>query len=460
MHIPLLNDILIIFLLSIGVLFVCYQVKIPPIVGFLLTGILAGPDGLKLIKAVHEVESLAEIGVVLLLFTIGLEFSLSNLRQLKRSVLLGGFLQVMLTVLAAFAVTHATGYPVQKAVFIGFLVSLSSTAIVLKLFQEKAEVEAPHGRTALAILIFQDVVIILMIFVTPLLAGKSGDLGSFLLLYAAKGAGIIVFIIVSVNWLVPFILYQVSRTRSRELFLLTVVALCFAIAWLTSTLGLSIALGAFLAGLIISESEYSHQALSSMVPFKDVFTSFFFVSIGMLLDIQVVVQKPVLVLLTVIGVMILKSAIAGFTVTLLGSPLRIALLAGLALSQVGEFSFILSRYGIEYGLLAQPTYQLFLTVTVITMAVTPFLITASPRIADTLLKLPLPKKLVTGLYQTPGMEDTRRTKHLSGHLVIIGYGVNGRNLARAARAAGISYSIVEINAETVKQERSQGEKES
>jgi len=458
MQIPLLNDILIICLLSIGVIFLCHQIRIPVIVGFLLTGVLAGPDGLKLIRAVHEVESLAEIGVVLLLFTIGLEFSLSNLRKIKRSILLGGSLQVFLTVLAVFAITRSFGYAPGKAVFIGFLVSLSSTAIVLKLFQEKAEVEAPHGRATLAILIFQDVIIVMMIFFTPFLAGKTGNLGTFLLIYLAKGAGIIIFIIISTNWLVPFILYQVSRTRSRELFLLTVVALCLAIAWLTAALGLSLALGAFLAGLIISESEYSHQALSSIVPFKDVFTSFFFVSIGMLLDIQIVIQKPFLVLAAAVGVMAVKSLLAGFTITLLGSPFRVALLTALAVSQVGEFSFILSRYGIEHNLLSPGTYQLFLTVTVITMAVTPFVISASPRIADILARLPLPSKLVTGLFQAPGLEDTRRTRNLSDHLVIIGYGVNGRNVARVAKVAGIPHAIIEMNAETVREERTRGEK--
>ena len=458
MQIPLLNDILIICLLSIGVIFLCHQIRIPVIVGFLLTGVLAGPDGLKLIRAVHEVESLAEIGVVLLLFTIGLEFSLSNLRKIKRSILLGGSLQVFLTVLAVFAITRSFGYAPGKAVFIGFLVSLSSTAIVLKLFQEKAEVEAPHGRATLAILIFQDVIIVMMIFFTPFLAGKTGNLGTFLLIYLAKGAGIIIFIIISTNWLVPFILYQVSRTRSRELFLLTVVALCLAIAWLTAALGLSLALGAFLAGLIISESEYSHQALSSIVPFKDVFTSFFFVSIGMLLDIQIVIQKPFLVLAAAVGVMAVKSLLAGFTITLLGFPFRAALLTALAVSQVGEFSFILSRYGIEHNLLSPGTYQLFLTVTVITMAVTPFVISASPRIADILARLPLPSKLVTGLFQAPGLEDTRRTRNLSDHLVIIGYGVNGRNVARVAKVAGIPHAIIEMNAETVREERTRGEK--
>jgi CPA2 family monovalent cation:H+ antiporter-2 len=399
------------------------------------------------------VEILAEIGVALLLFTIGIEFSLKNLLQIKKSVLMGGSLQVLLTLAAAFSISSYFGQPFGEAVFIGFLVALSSTAIVLKLIQERAEVDSPHGRATLGILIFQDVIIVPMILVTPLLAGATAGLGESPLVLVAKGIGIILLVTVSAKWIVPQILYQIARTRNRELFLLGVVVICFAVAWGTSRAGLSLALGAFLAGLIISESEYSHEALGNILPFRDVFTSLFFVSIGMLLDVGFLFQQPALIAIISLCVLALKAIIAGFVAVLLGFPLRIAILVGLALSQVGEFSFILSKTGFEYGLFAGNTYQIFLSVSVLTMAATPFIIALAPRMADLILGLPLPRRLKSGLYPVQGIKETGK----KDHLIIIGFGVNGRNLAQAARLGGIPYVIIEMNPETVRSEQAKGE---
>jgi len=453
MEIPLLNDIVIIFGLSIAILFICHRLRVPTIVGFLLTGILAGPYGLGLVKAVHEVEILAEVGVVLLLFTIGIEFSLERLLQIKKSVLMGGSIQVLLTLLVTFVIARQLGQPIGESIFIGFLISLSSTAIVLKLIQERAEVDSPHGRTTLGILIFQDIIIVPMILFAPLLAGATGDLGESVLVLIAKGIGIIGLVFVSAKWIVPQVLYQIARTRSQELFLLSIVVICLAVAWITSSAGLSLALGAFLAGLIISESEYSHHALGNILPFRDVFTSFFFVSIGMLLDVGFLFRQPGTIVLIALGVLVLKSIIASFATVLLGFPLRTSILVGLALGQVGEFSFILSKTGVEHGLLAGNIYQMFLAVSVLSMAATPFIITLAPRIADIMLRLPLPKRLISGFYPVSEIKVENK-KH---HLIIIGFGVNGRNVARAARVSGIPYAIIEMNPETVRSEQAQGE---
>ena len=453
MEILLLNDIIIIFGLSIVVLFISHRFRIPAIVGFLLTGILAGPHGLRLIKAVHEVEILAEIGIVLLLFTIGIEFSLKKLLQIKKSVLVGGSLQVFLALVAAIFLVNQFVQKLGEVVFIGFLVSLSSTAIVLKLLQERAEVDSPHGRTALGILIFQDIIIVPMILFTPLLTGAGGNVSKSLLILTAKGVGIILFVIISARWIVPYVLYQIARTRQRELFLLSIVVICLGIAWLTSSAGLSLALGAFLAGLIISESEYSHQALGSILPFRDVFTSFFFVSIGMLLDVGFLFQQPGLIVLIAVSVLALKAIIAGFVTILLGLPLRSGILVGLALCQVGEFSFILSKTGVSYGLLKGDIYQTFLSVSVLTMAATPFIIALAPRLADMVLRLPLPKRLKTGSVFIRGVKPVIR----KDHLIIIGFGINGRNLARAAKAGNISHVIIEMNPEVVREEQARGE---
>lgn len=457
MESSLLYEIVVIFGLSIVILLVCHQVRVPTILGFLLTGVLAGPHGLGLVTARHEVELLAEVGVVLLLFTIGIEFSFKSLLQIKRSFLFGGSLQVGLTIVASFLAARLVGRAPGQAAFMGFLICLSSTAIVLKFLQEHGEVESPHGRTALAILIFQDIAVVPMILFTPMLAGTKESMDQSSLVLLLKGIGLIALVIVGADWIVPAVLYQIARTKSRELFRLSVVAICFAFAWLTSYVGLSLALGAFLAGLIISKSEYSHQALGNILPFRDIFTSFFFVSIGMLLDVSLLFRHPAPIVLTTAGVVLFKSVLGGVAVLLLGFPLRMMVLVGMALSQVGEFSFILSHTGVQCGLLSEEIYQLFLAVTVLTMAATPFVMGAAPFVADFLMRLPLPRRLVNGLYPAPALKSRAETEHLKDHLIIIGFGVGGRNVARAARAARIPYLVLEMNPETVRKEQTKGE---
>lgn len=454
MEIPLLTDIVIIFGLAVGVLLLFHFLRLPAVVGLLLTGILAGPYGFGLIDGVHEVEVMAEIGVILLLFTIGIEFSFKKLIEIKKQVLVGGMIQVGLTILAVFVIGRQLGLFAPEAVFYGFLIALSSTAIVLRLVQERAEVDTPHGRAALGSLLFQDVIIVPMILITPMLAGnRPGGLDGGIFLLAAKGLAIVAMVLVAARWLVPWLLHQVARTRSKELFLLSVVVICFTIAWLTANAGLSLALGAFIAGLIISESEYSHQALGNILPFRNVFTSLFFVSIGMLLDTGFLLSNPLLILGGSLGILLLKGIIAITAAILLGLPLRSSILAGLAICQVGEFSFILSGIGLEHGLMANH-YQLFLAVAVLTMAATPFLIGLAPGLADRFLKIPLPMKLKTGLWPDP---DRKKPEQLKHHLIIIGFGLNGRNVARAARMTGIPYMIIEMSPETVKRERAKGE---
>ena len=456
MEIKLLNDVFIIFASAVAVLLLCYRLKIPSIVGFLLTGISVGPYGLGLVGTTHEVEVMAEVGVVLLLFTIGVEFSLKALLRIKRQILIGGLLQVLLTVAALFWIGPFLGVSGANAIFVGFLISLSSTAIVLKILQEKAAIESPHGRLALAVLIFQDIAIVPMMLSTPLLAGEAGDPVRALLTLAGKGVAIISLAVIGAKWLVPWLLLQVTRTRSRELFLLSVLAICLAVTWLTASAGLSLALGAFLAGLIISNSKYSHQALGNVLPFRDVFTSFFFISIGMLLDVRLLFQEPVFILLSSVAVLLAKSLIVILVSLILGYPLRTAIIAGISLAQVGEFSFVLSRAGLGHGLLNDYSYQLFLAISVLTMLKTPWLIAVAPRLANAVAAWPWPRFLRDGLFASSlGMESDRIA--LEDHLIITGFGVKGRNVARAARAAAIPYVVIEMNPETVSLERSRGE---
>ncbi len=458
MEIPLLKDIVIIFGLSTGVLFLFSRLRVPTILGFLLTGTLAGPHAFGLISAVHEVEIFAEIGVVMLLFTIGIEFSLTNLLQIKRAALLGGLLQVSSTIIVSFLIYSGMGLPQGESVFLGFVISLSSTAIVIKLLQERAEIYSPHGRISLGILIFQDIVVVPMMLLTPILAGGSESLGPSLLFLLIEGIIIVLLVIVSARTIVPWVLHQIARTRSRELFLLSILLMCLGVAWLTSSIGLSLALGAFLAGLVISESEYSHEALTNILPFRDIFTSLFFVSIGMLLDIEIFFQRPMIIVLVALGILALKLITTSFSTILIGFPLRTAILVGLALCQVGEFSFILSKRGIDVGLLDENSYQVFLSVTILTMAATPFIIMLSPRLADGVTKFHIPDWLRKGLFPLKELSaEAKDEEQLKDHLIVIGYGINGRNVTHAARVAGIPYAIIEMNPDTVREEKAEGE---
>ena len=456
MEIPLLTDIVIILGLAVIVILLFQRFRFPTILGFLATGVITGPHGFGIIPDTHKIEFLAEIGVILLLFIIGMEFSLRNLALIKRTVLVGGAAQVFLTIILVAALLYLVGLPLAQAVFIGFLFSLSSTAIVLKLLQDKGEISSPHGKIVLAILIFQDIIVVPMMLVAPLMAGGSQNIAQALLLMALKGAFVIVFVLVSARYVVPRLLYQVAQTKSRELFILSVVVICFAVAWLTSSMGLSLALGAFMAGLIISESEYSHQATSNILPFREIFSSFFFVSIGMLLDATFLVQHLPAVLGLTMVVFLLKGGVATLAARILQYPFRTSIMVGLAIFQVGEFAFILSKTGLSFGLLSAEVYQYFLSVSLLTMAITPFVIQKYQAIANGIsLKLGFPALLVQKV--SPNDNHDNLLEHLDDHVVIIGFGVNGRYVAKAAKHARIPYAIVELDALTVRKERQLGE---
>lgn len=453
MAVSLAGDVAVILLLTIAVMFLFIRFRIPAVAGLLLTGILTGPHGLRVIDATSEVGVIAEVGIVLLLFTIGMEFSFRTLFLMKRAVLAGGAFQVGLTLAGTFLAAKLFGLSAPEALFAGFLVSLSSTAIVLKALQDRAELDSLHGRTTLSVLIFQDIIVVPMILFTPLIAGRQdadyGDLGLLLL----KAGGIIALVIAGARWLVPALLYQVTRTRSRELFLLTVVALCVGVAWLTHAAGLSFALGAFLAGLVVSESEYSHQALGNILPLRDVFTSFFFITIGMLLDVRSFLGNPLLIVGIAAGVIIMKALLAASASLALGISARASVLIGFSLCQIGEFSFILSREGLANGLLSADSNQLFLSVSILTMMAAPLLISLAPSVAEALDRLPLPGRLRNGLYAPAGAGGEAAP---SDHIIIIGFGINGRNVARAAAIAAIPLVVIEMNPDTVRQERRKG----
>ncbi|MDY7394858.1 monovalent cation:proton antiporter-2 (CPA2) family protein [Aureibaculum sp. 2210JD6-5] len=454
-HTPLLQDFVILLGFSILIVFLLQRLKLPSILGFLVTGIVIGPHGLSLIGASDQIEVISEIGVILLLFVIGMELSLKQLASIKNTVFIGGSLQVGLTILISGFAYYFLGNSIEEAVFVGFLFSLSSTAIVLKILQDRNEMKTAHGRNALAILIFQDIIVVPMMLITPILAGTSENVGMSIVMLVVKSIIVVIITIVSARYIVPKLMYAVAKTKSQELFLLTTIAICFAVAFLTSEAGLSLALGAFLAGLIISESEYSHQATSIILPFRELFTSIFFISIGMLLDLSFFIGHIGIILLLVLTVFLIKTLATSIAVAVLKYPPKAVVLTGLSLFQIGEFAFILSTIGIEHGLLSEETNQYFLSVSIVSMILTPFVIMFSHTIADKFLNTKLGRKIDNTLPNTTENDDVM-DKEIHNHLIIIGYGINGSNLAKAAQYADIPYVVIEMNPTIVKSAKDDG----
>ena len=452
MELGVLKDIVIIFALSTFVNFIFTRIKIPAIIGYLITGVIAGPHLLGLISSPENVEMMAEIGVILLMFTIGLEFSLNHLLNIRKVVFLGGFMQLLLTATVTMLAARVFHFEWTESVFVGFLTALSSTAVVLKLLQERSELTTHYGKTVVGILIFQDIVLIPLLLFTPMLGGATADVGHELLMLIIKTVGIMIFIWAGTRWLMPRLLHLIAMTRSQELFLMSLLLICLAVAMLTHERGMSLAFGAFLAGLMISDTEYSHSAFGNLIPFKDVFTSFFFVSIGMLLDIGFVVGNPWMVIGSVLLVILIKSIIAGMTAFALGHNFSGTVVVGLSLAQVGEFSFILAGLGLSYAIITPVHYQLFLAVAITSMALSPLLIQIAKPLANLMLRLPLPPFLVNGLFPLRQVE----IPEISKHVVLIGKDSRAINLAAMIRTMELPFTSIVFDTDRARREMEKG----
>ncbi|HET8721308.1 MAG TPA: cation:proton antiporter, partial [Nitrospira sp.] len=392
----------------------------------------------------------------LLLFTIGIEFSLVQLASLRRLLFVAGPIQVGSVLLVAWLGALSVGLTWQEGIFWGFLLSLSSTAIVLKALADRGDSDSIHGRTTIGILIFQDLAVVPMMLLTPILASRvEGQVGP--ILYTWMQSIVVVGLIIAAAWYaVPKLLEHIVRSRSRELFLLTIIVLCLGIAWLTSLGGLSLALGAFIAGLVISESEYSHQAMADVLPFRDSFNSLFFVSIGILMNWRVLLDYPVLVVGLLLAILCVKFVTGAAASLALGVPPRSAFMVGVSLAQVGEFSFLLAQQGQESGLLRGDPYQVFLAVSVLSMIVTPFLMQWSPLMARRVeavqrLRHWLPARTEAHVLHTEGKQI-----RLKDHVIIVGYGLNGRNLARVLSETEIPHLALDLDGDTVRRESKHG----
>jgi len=444
-----LRDLVVLVGVSIPVVAIAHRFRVPAIMGFLLAGVATGPHGLGLIQSPASVAEVAEIGVVLLLFTIGLELSLSRVLTLGRELIQGGGLQVGLTLLAVAGIAVAFGIGTRQAIFYGALAALSSTAIVLKAYAERGDLDAPHGRVTVALLLFQDLVVVPLMLLVPILADNDvGARRSWLEI--TKGFLVVAGLLVGGRLVVPRVLDRLVLFKDRELFTLCILFIALGAAFVTAQFGLSLALGAFLAGLVVSESEYGLQALSDILPFRDTFTGIFFTSIGMLLDVSFVQDNVALVFGTALGVLVLKGIIASAVVLSLGRSLVTSIRSGASVAQVGEFSFILASVGAPLGLFAASHYQLFLAATVLTMLATPVLIATARPAAEWLARALRRPSIVF-----PADAETKIAE-LSDHAVIIGYGLGGRHLTRVLRAAAIPHVVLEQNGRIVRQARREG----
>ncbi len=456
-------DFIIVLGLATIVATLFYSVRLPPIVGFLMAGIIAGPFGLKLVHSSLDVKYVTEIAAFLLMFTLGLEFSFKRLTESRRALFAYGTSQVVGTVgIIAVLLHFCLNMNWPKSLFIGFLVALSSTATVFKILQDNRETETNYGQVSISILLFQDLAVIPMVLILPFLAHTSvieGHLLDQLTSLSLRLASTVLVVWVFSKYLVPGLLNRVARTGSREIFFFCILFICAGTAYLISYLGLSMTLGAFIAGMMISESPYGKQATSDFIPLRDNFLGLFFVSIGMLLDLSFVMQKFAPVVSLSLAMILVKVIVIYSALWFLGNPSSLALITALILCQVGEFSFILVEEGLKLNLLSANERQYFLTMSVMSLAATPFFLRLAPKVGiATQYQQFLPKQITKFAETIRSSLSSYAPKHIgfnnpkekmSGHTIIVGFGIAGQNLARSLKALSLPYQIIEMNSETV-----------
>ena len=450
---PLFEELAILVVAGAIIAYLSARVGTVPIIGFLVSGAIIGPNGLALIDDLELVNQSADIGIVLLLFTIGIEFSLDRLRQLAALILGGGAIQVGLSTVVVTGALLIGDVEWRTAVFTGLLVSLSSTAIVLKMLSDRRTTTTPSGRVAVSFLIFQDLAVVAMVLLVPTLGGETT--GALDVIWAlAKAVGIVVAVLIVARTLTPWLLDVVARTCSAEIFLLTVVGLCFGTAYLTSLLDVSISLGAFLAGLMVSESRLSARALGDVLPLQILFSATFFVSVGMLLDVEYVLDNLGLVLGAAAAIVVIKLITTGVAAAVLGRPRSVVVGSAIILAQVGEFSFVLQRSGEEVGLSPaglDDGSEAFIAVTVLLMVLSPFAI----RLAEVVTRRLEPSDNAP---RTVIQADTpvHGSNELVDHVVVSGYSNRSAQIVNALDLADLDHVIVTLDPDVGRQVEEQG----
>jgi CPA2 family monovalent cation:H+ antiporter-2 len=436
-----LTEIVVVMAVAVAAALLLRRLAVPPVVGFILAGVVIGPSGLGLVADRDKIEVVAEVGVMLLLFMVGLKISLRDLWRMRATVLGGGGLQYSVTALATTILAHTFGLSWQESIAWGLAVGLSSTALVIWLLEDRGETANPVGRTAIGVLLFQDLAVIPVMLALPLLAGRAGSARDVAFI-AAESVAVVAGVIVTARFVVPWLCEKIVATRSRELFTLSIVLIALGTAVLLGEFGVSMALGAFIAGMVISESEYVAQIVADMTPLRDVFNSLFFVSIGMLLDLDLWLTRPALVAGLVALVIVGKAVIAALAVLPAVRSLGTAAASGMALAQIGELAVVVAAESAVLGLGSPDASALFLAVTVPTMIATPFVLRATGPLARWIeSRRPGPTPVVAG-------DDGRA---LEDHVVVVGFGVNGRNVSRALTDLEVPHVVVDLNPAAIKE---------
>jgi CPA2 family monovalent cation:H+ antiporter-2 len=441
----LLQELILTYAVALGLVVLLARVGVPSLVSMILAGAISGPAALGIVETREEVESLAEIGVALLLFTVGLEFSISQFRHTWRSIAGVGFLQLTATALAGGALASAFGAPIRLAILVGFFLAMSSTALVLKELADRNEIATPHGRMAVGVLLFQDLCVVFLLLLVPILSGQT----SIEAVPLAIGRAAVALVIVAVGGKLVLrrLLSVVVASRRREAFPLAMLLASIGTAWISTRLGLPMALGAFLGGLMLSESEFSHQAYAEIRPIRDILSSLFFVSLGLLVDPVFLVGALPAVLGVAALAVVVKAVVALLACLAVASPIRVAVASAVVLSQVGEFSFIIGQLGVQTGLVSQPIWQVLLAGAILTMAVTPLLVRVATPLAS----------WMANWSGRAAPEDLRaEVRALDDHVVILGFGVGGRLVADSLREVSRPFVILELNGATVRRVRAEG----
>jgi CPA2 family monovalent cation:H+ antiporter-2 len=447
-----LRDLSIVLAIATAVALVFGRLHLSVVAAFLVAGAILGPTGAGLVSESGMVDALAEIGVALLLFTVGLEISLANLGMMRRRILQGGGVQLSATILLTVVVLSIAGFYLPEATFIGFVLSLSSTAIVLKVYADRMELDSAHGKISIGILLFQDMAVIPMMLLIPSFRQwETAQFSSvaFTLVKAGVGVGVI---LLAARFVIPLLLKEVIRLNSREILAMTVLCLILGTAWVARWWGLSLAMGAFLAGMVISESVYVHEIAAQIFPFRDVFNGVFFISVGMLLDLPFLVRHLPMILFISVTVVLLKGFCAGAAIRTLKYPWRVSVIGAVGLAQIGEFSFLLMSEGFRDGLVGTDVYQYLLAVAILTMVATPFLIRGAPWAARFFVR-----RVVRGDEPEEPAAESPEAGRIDNHVIIAGYGMNGKNLALVLRSTHVPYLVVDLNDALVREGREAGE---
>ncbi|MCP4035874.1 MAG: hypothetical protein GY733_02970 [bacterium] len=443
-----LFEIILLLGLSAAGLALFERLKLPAIAGFLVIGAIAGPGVLAVVPEPERVRALAEIGVVFLLFEIGLDLPLDRVRRLWRGAMIGGAAQVGLTMTVVYGFAVAFGMKTGPALLLGGLVTMSSTALVLRLLSDQGQVDAPHGQLTTAILLFQDLAIVPLLLLVPLLA-DAGEASAYSILAAvARAVAGLVVVLFVVRFAVPWALDRMARLRSSDLFSLLALLIVLGSAFLAEELGLTLAVGAFLAGVAASSSPYAQQLFSEVIPLRGVVLGIFFTAVGMLFEPMVMIEQAPMVLAILLATTLVKGSIVFAIGTLvLGRGVQVGVLSGIALAQCGEFSFVLAEVSARAGLLSTSLHQAVLAASIISLLATPFLLRAAPSIADR-----VEERL--GRWSRGGTRETRNAMYTDrandcDRVIVIGYGPAGRTLAKLLRSQNLPYVVVDANATTV-----------